>query len=83
MSSDIPAAQTFKTTFLNFVNISGYAREDIYNCEETGINWKALPGKSLDSSRETAAPGFKVSKERITEMICIHASEDHASPNDY
>lgn len=37
MSSNIPAAETFKTTFLKFVNRSGYAREDVYNCEETSI----------------------------------------------
>lgn len=80
LSSDIPAAETFKTTFLNFVNSSGYAREDVYNCDETGINWKALPRKSLASRRETAAPGFKVSKERITGMVCANAIGDHALP---
>lgn len=80
LSSDSSAAEAFKTTFLNFVNSNGFDRDDVYNCDETGINWKALPRKSLASRRETAAPGFKVSKERITGMVCANASGDHVLP---
>lgn len=80
LSSDSSAAEDFKTKFLNFVSTNGFTREDVYNCDETGINWKALPRKSLASRRETAAPGFKVSKERVTGMVCANASGDHALP---
>ncbi|GFY71802.1 hypothetical protein TNIN_464171 [Trichonephila inaurata madagascariensis] len=47
----------------------GYSRDDVYNVDETGVNWKALPRKSLASKRESTAPGFKVSKEYITAML--------------
>jgi len=30
----------------------GYIRNGIYNADETGIKWKALPFKSLASRRE-------------------------------
>lgn len=80
LSSDIPAAESFKKTFSDFVKDSGFGREDVYNCDETGVNWKALPRKSLASRQETNAPGFKVSKERITAMVCANASGEHALP---
>lgn len=43
LSSDSSAAEAFETTFSNFVNSNGFDRDDVYNCDETGINWKALP----------------------------------------
>ncbi|GFY58626.1 glycerol-3-phosphate acyltransferase 1, mitochondrial [Trichonephila inaurata madagascariensis] len=46
----------------------GYSRYDVYNVDETGANWKDLPRKSLAPKRESSAPGFKVSKERVTAM---------------
>ncbi|GFY31835.1 jerky-like protein [Trichonephila clavipes] len=55
----------------------GYSRDDVYNVEETGINWKALPRKSLASKQESTAPSFKVSKERVTAMICANVSGTH------
>lgn len=78
LSSDSSAAESFKKTFSDFVKNSGFSRTDVYNCDETGINWKALPRKSLASRKEKAAPGFKVSKDRITAMVCANASGEHA-----
>ena len=51
---------------------------DRYNTDETGLNWRALPGKSLASKGETKAPGFKVSKEQITILVTTNASGIHA-----
>jgi len=63
---------------LNRVRLEGYTRNYIYNTDETGINWKELPQKSLVSCHEISAPGYKVSKDRITVMVCANASGDHA-----
>ncbi|GBP21172.1 hypothetical protein EVAR_11203_1 [Eumeta japonica] len=38
-----------------------------YNADETRLNWKSLPSKSLASMRENSAPGYKTSKERKSE----------------
>ncbi|GFY74837.1 otoferlin [Trichonephila inaurata madagascariensis] len=57
-----------------------FSRDDIYNVDETGINWKALPKKSIASKRESTAPGFKVSKESVTAMVCANASRTHTLP---
>lgn len=45
--------------------------------DETGLYWKKMPTKSLVSKTETAAPGYKASKSRITAMVCGNASGDH------
>ncbi|GFT32961.1 jerky protein homolog-like [Trichonephila clavipes] len=57
-----------------------YSRGDVYNVDETGVNWKALSRKSLASKRESTAPGFKVSKERVTAMVCANGSGTHSLP---
>lgn len=53
------------------------AREQVYNCDETRLNWKALPEETLATMSEKAAPGFKMQKDRITIMVCSNASGLH------
>lgn len=77
LSSDLAAGRVFKEKFIKEALEKGYSRDDVYNADETGINWRALPRKSLASRREQSAPGFKVSKERITAMVCANASGEH------
>ena len=80
LSGDVEAASEMKQKFLDVVKNEGYSRDDVYNADETGLNWKSLPRKSLASKRELAAPGFKVSKERVTVMVCANASRTHRLP---
>lgn len=39
-----------------------------------------MPKKSLVSKKEMSAPGFKVSKSRITAMVCGNKSGTHRLP---
>ncbi|XP_046663035.1 jerky protein homolog-like [Homalodisca vitripennis] len=48
--------------------------------DETGLNFKLLPRKTLATAKEKSAPGFKVSKERITVALCSNASGTHKLP---
>ncbi|XP_043914003.1 jerky protein homolog-like [Protopterus annectens] len=80
LSGDTPAAQKFKETFLALLGKEGYSPDDVYNADETGLYWKSLPHKSLASNRETAAPDFKVSKERVTVMATANANGSHLLP---
>ncbi|KAL4135498.1 hypothetical protein QTP88_007104 [Uroleucon formosanum] len=57
-----------------------FVREQVYNCDETGLNWKALPQKTLTSFSEKTAPGFKFQKDRITAMVCANATGNHRLP---
>ncbi|KAJ4441209.1 hypothetical protein ANN_11060 [Periplaneta americana] len=49
-------------------------KAQIYNCDKTGLNWKAFPDKTLTSASERSASEFKQQKERITLIMCSNAS---------
>lgn len=49
--------------------ISNYAPQDIYNGDETGLFFRALPTKSLTLRGEKCVGG-KMSKERLTVFLC-------------
>jgi len=74
LSADSSSAENFKQIFLLFAEKEGYSQDSVYNADESGLNWKALPRKSLASCQEHAARGFKVSKERVTIMTCANAA---------
>lgn len=80
LSANSNAAKQFKKTFQSFLEEEGLSRDDVYNADETGLNWKSLPRKSLASRQESAARGFKVSKERVTAMTCANAAGTHRLP---
>ena len=74
LSSDTPSSEQFKKEFLEIISAGRYSQDDIYNADETGIYWRALPRKSLASKHEKSVPDYKVSKERITALTCANAS---------
>ena len=80
LSADAKAAADFKKEFTKLLQEEGYSRDRIYNADETGLNWKALPDKTLASKTANSAPGHKVSKERVTVLVSANASGSHALP---
>ncbi|XP_044018036.1 jerky protein homolog-like [Aphidius gifuensis] len=80
LSADSNAAEKFKEKFSSIIDEEEYGRDDIYNADETGLNGRSLPRKSLAARQESAARGFKVSKERITIMTCANAAGTHKLP---
>ena len=46
----------------------------LFTCDETGLHWKLMPNKTLVSSREKEAKGFKKPKDRVTLMACAKAT---------
>lgn len=53
---------------------------EIYNADETGFYWKMLPTITFIAEYEKQADGFKISKERVTVMICANADGSHKVP---
>lgn len=80
LSADSSAAESFRMKLRDILNQENYALENVYNADETGLNWKALPRKTLASRRELAAPGPKISKDRITALACANATGSHRLP---
>ena len=56
------------------------SRDQVFNCDETGLNWRQLPRRTLVAGGETSAKGFKKLKERVTLMACANISGTIAMP---
>lgn len=80
LSADVLAADNFKVMFRQDLKDMKLDLKNVYNADESGLNWKALPRKSLVSGREKAASGHKISKERVTVMVCANADGTHRLP---
>ena len=51
--------------------VQGYEARDIYNMDETGVFFRALPRRTLTVKKE-ACKGGKQAKERITASLCVN-----------
>ncbi|XP_046684931.1 jerky protein homolog-like, partial [Homalodisca vitripennis] len=78
MSADSNAAAEYLQEFKEIT--SSYSPQQVYNADETGLNFKALPTKSLASREEKSAPGFKMDKQRLTVLACSNASATNKIP---
>ena len=74
LSADHYVAKEYVSKFADIIASENYSPQEVYNCDETGLNFKALPKKSLAAKQELSAPGFKMSKERLTVLACSNAA---------
>ena len=77
MSANEDCVEDFKAMLSQLIKGEGLVLSQVYNCDETGLYWKALPTKTLASRKEEKAPGYKVSKEKVTILACTNATGDH------
>ncbi|XP_030765192.1 jerky protein homolog-like [Sitophilus oryzae] len=75
--ADVSSIEKFKQDFKKLIKDCGYTCDQIYNCDESGLNYKMLPSNTLASRQEKSVPGHKRSKERLTIMACSNASGKH------
>lgn len=59
--------------------IASYNPVDIFNLDETGLQFRALPEKTLASQSDNAA-GTKVSKDRLTVALCCNMAGEFLKP---
>lgn len=59
--------------------IKDYKPSDIYNMDETGLLFRALPDKTL-SIRGDDCKGGKRSKDRLTVMLCVNMEGKFEKP---
>ena len=72
LSANKPVAEDYAKTFPDLV--SEYSHDQIFNCDETGLNFRRMPGKSLVSSFEGRAEGRKKSKDQVTINACANVT---------
>lgn len=59
LSADSEIVAKFCEKFQNIIQQENLTLDQVYNCDETGLNYKMLPSKTLASQEEKAAPGLK------------------------
>ena len=52
--------------------VEGYEKEDVWNMDETGIFWRALPDRGF-GQKSRSCKGGKKSKQRITVEFFVSA----------
>nr|XP_034194801.1 jerky protein homolog-like [Osmia lignaria] len=76
-SADQDSAKQFCNDFTKLLEDDSINIDNIYNMDETGLLWKALPSKTLAGREEGVVKGYKSRKERITVALCANASGTH------
>ncbi|GBN47366.1 Jerky [Araneus ventricosus] len=77
LSSDIEAGISFIAKLQDLIVMEKLTADQIYNFDETGIYWRALPTETLDAENEAVAPGRKKMKDRVMILGCANASGSH------
>ncbi|GBM09821.1 Jerky -like [Araneus ventricosus] len=71
LSSGIEAGNSFVAELQDFIVKEKLTADQIYNCDETVLYWRALPTKTLAVVNEAVAPGQKKMKDRVP-MLLAH-----------
>ncbi|GBN29125.1 hypothetical protein AVEN_77441-1 [Araneus ventricosus] len=74
------AVEKFIKEIDDLISSENYLPQQVYNRDESGPKFKALPQKSIACQEESCAPGFKMSKKRVTVLACSNAIGDNRSP---
>ncbi|GBN46096.1 Jerky -like [Araneus ventricosus] len=77
LSSDIEAGNCIIAELQDLIVKGKLIADQICNCDETGLYWRALPTKTLAAANKTIAPGRKKMKDRVTILRCDNASGSH------
>uniref|UniRef100_A0A1B6M632 HTH CENPB-type domain-containing protein n=1 Tax=Graphocephala atropunctata TaxID=36148 RepID=A0A1B6M632_9HEMI len=68
---DVKKFKSFLHELLEKKQITG---DQLFNCDESGLNFKMLPSSTLASKHEDSAPGYKKKKERVTILACSNVT---------
>ncbi len=74
LSADTSSVADFQRKLLGKMEEEGYALNQIFNADETGLWWRLMPSKSLVHFGEKQEKKFKKAKERVTIMGCANAT---------
>lgn len=75
--SNFQERKVFQKIFQDFIKTKSLTGDQIFNYDESGLNYKMLPSKTLAARTEAAASGYKRSKESLRILACCKATENH------
>lgn len=77
LSSQHNLVEPFKIKLIDKMKSMQINEDQLYNADESGLNWKLLPDKTFVHAAEKTVPGRKLCKQRITFMLCANATGAH------
>lgn len=81
LSADSSGAEDYKQKFAKFIEDESLVPDQLFNADETGLNFRKMPTKTLSAKSEPEAAGLKVQKERVTESETLISSMNSPLPN--
>lgn len=79
-SANVEASENFVSEFRKFCQDNNYELENVYNADETGLQYRSLPERTLVLANEREESGHKPIKDRLTVMVCSNATGCHRIP---
>ena len=80
LSADDSGIEIFRKKLQDIMEQEGLTLEQLYNCDETGLQYRMLPDKTLACRHEKGVAGMKKQKDRVTLMACSNATGKHKLP---
>ncbi|MCK5921306.1 MAG: hypothetical protein KAG66_10220 [Methylococcales bacterium] len=71
-TADEVEAEKYPDLLAKIVEDGGYVPEQIYNMDETGLQWKRMPNSTFVPREVHQAKGRKINKNRITILFCCN-----------
>lgn len=77
-SADSESAKSYPMELHKFIEEEGLSEAQIYNADETGLYFRALPTSTLATKQDPKRnAGFKEEKQRLTALLCSNWSGEH------
>ncbi|XP_055869350.1 uncharacterized protein LOC106072531 [Biomphalaria glabrata] len=77
LSADDSEMSKFIKNFNAKITELGLTPEQVYNADETDLNWRQLPTSTFASINEQNISVRKLPKERLTLMVCANSAGSH------
>ncbi|XP_060846462.1 tigger transposable element-derived protein 7-like [Rhopalosiphum padi] len=77
LSADNEAVEPFRKKLNDILKAENILPSQLYNYDETGLYWRALPDSTQASKADKNTPGRKISKDRVSALLCANADGSH------
>ncbi|KAJ8874891.1 hypothetical protein PR048_022781 [Dryococelus australis] len=73
LSADTAIVEPFGKRLQALIDSEELTHAQLYNANETGLFWHSLPENTQGLKHEGSVPGRKLSKERLSALLCANA----------
>ena len=77
LSANKEDVEAFKSELHKLIDAEGISGEQLYNADETGLNYKMLPKRTYATAKEENSIGYKMNKERVTILCSGNVTGNH------